>query len=211
MSSLLKDVGAIAGLASFLGLALLALLYLRQARDILDACARRTPASSSRAVTRTVSRSRPAERTATAVAAPMSPRKAAAAAARGCAKTRRRHFSDAGLSSARRTGGRTGGGVTEQRRGTSPENGGRESPRLFGSTDGGHLTAIIRRRDQCCSLASPPSAFTRMLSATARNPATPHGHEQGPHARRGRGPGLAVLNGNLSDAGTRPPPSRCSP
>src|SRR6478736_6424290 len=34
MSSILKDVGAIAGLASFLGLALLALLYFTQARDI---------------------------------------------------------------------------------------------------------------------------------------------------------------------------------
>ena len=34
MSGLLKDVGAIAGLASFLGLALLALLYFAQARDI---------------------------------------------------------------------------------------------------------------------------------------------------------------------------------
>ena len=34
MSSLLKDVGAIAGLASFLGLALVALLYFAQARDI---------------------------------------------------------------------------------------------------------------------------------------------------------------------------------
>src|SRR5262249_6217398 len=34
MSSLLKDVGAVAGLASFLGLALVALLYFAQARDI---------------------------------------------------------------------------------------------------------------------------------------------------------------------------------
>src|SRR5262245_28552730 len=34
MSGLLKDVGAIAGIASFLGLALLALLYFTQARDI---------------------------------------------------------------------------------------------------------------------------------------------------------------------------------
>jgi hypothetical protein len=34
MSSLLKDVGAIAGIASFLGLALLALLYFTQARDV---------------------------------------------------------------------------------------------------------------------------------------------------------------------------------
>src|SRR4051812_14109218 len=34
MSSLLKEVGAVAGLASFLGLALLALLYFAQARDV---------------------------------------------------------------------------------------------------------------------------------------------------------------------------------
>ena len=34
MSSLVKDVGAVAGLASFLGLALLALLYFTQARDV---------------------------------------------------------------------------------------------------------------------------------------------------------------------------------
>src|SRR5690242_19453014 len=34
MSGLLKDVGAVAGLASFLGVALLSLLYFAQARDI---------------------------------------------------------------------------------------------------------------------------------------------------------------------------------
>ena len=34
MSSLVKDVGAVAGIASFLGLALLALLYFTQARDV---------------------------------------------------------------------------------------------------------------------------------------------------------------------------------
>jgi hypothetical protein len=78
MSSLLKDVGAVAGLASFLGLALLALLYFAQARDI-----RRLRENASflveggsedgEAVT-------PAERTATAVAA-QEPEKAAAAAA----------------------------------------------------------------------------------------------------------------------------------
>ena len=34
MSSLLKEVGAVAGLVSFLGLALLALLYFAQARDV---------------------------------------------------------------------------------------------------------------------------------------------------------------------------------
>src|SRR5262245_48659519 len=34
MDSLIKDVGAIAGIASFLGLALLSLLYFTQARDV---------------------------------------------------------------------------------------------------------------------------------------------------------------------------------
>jgi hypothetical protein len=78
MSSLLKDVGAVAGLASFLGLALLALLYFAQARDI-----RRLRENASflveggsedgEAIT-------PAERTATAVAA-NEPEQAAAAAA----------------------------------------------------------------------------------------------------------------------------------
>jgi LytR cell envelope-related transcriptional attenuator len=78
MSSLLKDVGAVAGLASFLGLALLALLYFAQARDI-----RRMRENASflveagsedgEAVT-------PAERAATAVAA-KEPEQAAAAAA----------------------------------------------------------------------------------------------------------------------------------
>jgi hypothetical protein len=78
MSSLLKDVGAVAGLASFLGLALVALLYFAQARDI-----RRLRENASflveggsedgEAVT-------PAERAATAVAA-RKPEEAAAAAA----------------------------------------------------------------------------------------------------------------------------------
>ena len=78
MSSILKDVGAVAGLASFLGLALVALLYFAQARDI-----RRLRENASllveggsedgEAVT-------PAERTATAVAA-RKPEEAAAAAA----------------------------------------------------------------------------------------------------------------------------------
>ena len=78
MSSLLKDVGAIAGLASFLGLALVALLYFAQARDI-----RRLRENASFLVEggsedgETVT---PAERTATAVAA-KEPEKAAAAAA----------------------------------------------------------------------------------------------------------------------------------
>ncbi|HEY6636541.1 MAG TPA: LytR C-terminal domain-containing protein [Solirubrobacterales bacterium] len=78
MSSLLKDVGAVAGLASFLGLALVALLYFAQARDI-----RRLRENASFLVEagsedgETVT---PAERTATAVAA-RKPEEAAAAAA----------------------------------------------------------------------------------------------------------------------------------
>jgi hypothetical protein len=77
---LLKEVGAIAGLASFLGLALLALLYFTQARDI-----RRLRESASFLVEggaengETVA---PAERAATAVASQTTePEKAAAAAA----------------------------------------------------------------------------------------------------------------------------------
>jgi hypothetical protein len=78
MSSLLKDVGAVAGLASFLGLALVALLYFAQARDI-----RRLRENASFLVEggsedgETVT---PAERTPTAVAA-NEPEKAASAAA----------------------------------------------------------------------------------------------------------------------------------
>jgi hypothetical protein len=80
MSSLLKEVGAVAGLASFLGLALLSLLYFAQARDI-----RRLRDQASFLVeggaedAETVA---PAERTATAVASTTKvPEKAAAAAA----------------------------------------------------------------------------------------------------------------------------------
>jgi hypothetical protein len=80
MSSLLKEVGAVAGLASFLGLALLALLYFAQARDV-----RRLRDQASFLVEggdengETVA---PAERTATAVASTTKePQKAAAAAA----------------------------------------------------------------------------------------------------------------------------------
>jgi LytR cell envelope-related transcriptional attenuator len=79
MSGLLKDVGAIAGIASFLGLALLALLYFAQARDV-----RRLREQASFLVEgsedgETVA---PAERTATAVASTTKePEKAAAAAA----------------------------------------------------------------------------------------------------------------------------------
>jgi hypothetical protein len=79
MSGLLKEVGAVAGIASFLGLALLALLYFTQARDI-----RRLREQASFLVEgsddgETIA---PAERTATAVASTTKePEKAAAAAA----------------------------------------------------------------------------------------------------------------------------------
>src|SRR3954465_15522622 len=79
MSSLLKEVGAVAGLASFLGLALLSLLYFAQARDIrrLREQASFLVEGDSNEETLT-----PAERTATAVASTtQEPEKAAAAAA----------------------------------------------------------------------------------------------------------------------------------
>src|SRR5829696_9947567 len=79
MSDLLKDVGAVAGLASFLGLALLALLYFAQARDV-----RRLRDQASFLVEGVENGESvdPAERTATAVAATTTePEEAAAAAA----------------------------------------------------------------------------------------------------------------------------------
>jgi LytR cell envelope-related transcriptional attenuator len=80
MSDLLKEVGAVAGLASFLGLALLALLYFAQARDV-----RRLRDQASFLVeggTEDGESVAPAERTATAVASTTKePEKAAAAAA----------------------------------------------------------------------------------------------------------------------------------
>ena len=80
MSSLLKEVGAVAGLASFLGLALLALLYFAQARDV-----RRLRDQASFLVEGGSEEGEsvaPAERAATAVASTTKePEKAAAAAA----------------------------------------------------------------------------------------------------------------------------------
>jgi hypothetical protein len=79
MSSLLKEVGAVAGLASFLGLALLALLYFAQARDV-----RRLRDQASFLVEGSDDGESvaPAERAATAVASTTKePEKAAAAAA----------------------------------------------------------------------------------------------------------------------------------
>ena len=79
MSSLLKEVGAVAGLASFLGLALLALLYFTQARDIRRLRENASFLVEGNADGETVA---PAERAATAVASTTrEPEKAAAAAA----------------------------------------------------------------------------------------------------------------------------------
>src|SRR3954449_8490901 len=79
MSSLLKEVGAVAGLASFLGLALLSLLYFAQARDVRRL---RDQASFLGGGGEDVEPVAPADRTATAVAATTKePEKAAAAAA----------------------------------------------------------------------------------------------------------------------------------
>jgi hypothetical protein len=80
MSSLIKDVGAVAGLASFLGVALLVLLYISQARDVRRLRERASflvegGSGNGESVT-------PAERAATAVAAQEpEPEQAAAAAA----------------------------------------------------------------------------------------------------------------------------------
>jgi LytR cell envelope-related transcriptional attenuator len=80
MSSIVKDVGALAGIASFLGLALLALLYFAQARDL-----RRLRENANLLVESGSADGEavaPAERAATAVAATTKePDKAAAAAA----------------------------------------------------------------------------------------------------------------------------------
>jgi hypothetical protein len=121
MSSLLKEVGAVAGLASFLGLALLSLLYFAQARDI-----RRLRENASFLIEggnedgETVA---PAERAATAVAATTTEPEQAAAAAAATAPNEAEAFRRAEL--ARQAAERRK--RFEQRR-RSP-NGGRERPR----------------------------------------------------------------------------------
>jgi LytR cell envelope-related transcriptional attenuator len=119
MSSLIKDVGAVAGLASFLGLALLVLLYISQARDVRRLRERASflvegGSGNGESVT-------PAERTATAVAA-QEPEQAAAAAA-ATAPNEAEAFRRAEL--ARQAAERRQ--RFEQRR-QRPSNGGRERP-----------------------------------------------------------------------------------
>lgn len=121
MSSLLKDVGALAGLASFLGLALLALLYFAQARDL-----RRLREQASflveggQADGESVA---PAERTATAVAGTTKEPEKAAAAAAATAPSEAEAFRRAEL--ARQAAQRRQ--RFEQRR-RRPSEGGRERP-----------------------------------------------------------------------------------
>jgi LytR cell envelope-related transcriptional attenuator len=120
MSGLLKDVGAVAGLASFLGLALLALLYFAQARDI-----RRLRENASFLIeggNADGESAAPAERTPTAVAATTTEPEQAAAAAAATAPNEAEAFRRAEL--ARQAAERRK--RFEQRR--ERPNGGRERP-----------------------------------------------------------------------------------
>jgi LytR cell envelope-related transcriptional attenuator len=179
MSSLLKDVGAVAGLASFLGLALVALLYFAQARDI-----RRLRENASflvkggsedgEAVT-------PAERAATAVAA-RKPDEAAAAAA-ATAPNEAEAFRRAEL--ARQAAERRR--RFEQRRGR-PSNG-RERPAWL--SDWKSITAIVLIG--LIVLAGAAYGVTRIVGGGSESSTTAAGKTKGPCP-----PGqtrVAVLNG----------------
>jgi LytR cell envelope-related transcriptional attenuator len=182
MSSLLKEVGAVAGLASFLGLALLALLYFAQARDI-----RRLKEQASflveggngdgEAVT-------PAERAATAVAT-KEPEQAAAAAA-ATAPNEAEAFRRAEL--ARQAAERRQ--RFEQRRRTP--NGGRERPAWL--SEPASLAAIVI--GGIVLLAGIAFGVTRITGGSSDS-ATPT-------AKAGKGPcppgqtKVAVLNGTAT-------------
>jgi hypothetical protein len=180
MSSLLKDVGAVAGLASFLGLALLALLYFAQARDI-----RRLRENASFLVeggNEDGESVTPAERTATAVAA-KEPEKAAAAAA-AAAPNEAEAFRRAEL--ARQAAERRR--RFEQRRGRPENGGGRERPAWL--SDWRSLTAIIV--GGIVLLAAAAFGVTRIVGDGSES-ATPTAKNKGPCP-----PGqtrVAVLNG----------------
>jgi hypothetical protein len=179
MSSLLKDVGAIAGLASFLGLALVALLYFAQARDI-----RRLRENASflvegesedgEAVT-------PAERAATAVAA-RKPDEAAAAAA-ATAPNEAEAFRRAEL--ARQASERRR--RFEQRRRRPSD--GRERPAWL--SDWKSITAIVLIG--LIVLAGAAYGVTRIVGGGSESSTTASGNAKGPCP-----PGqtrVAVLNG----------------
>ena len=179
MSSLLKDVGAIAGLASFLGLALVALLYFAQARDI-----RRLRENASFLVEgdsedgETVT---PAERAATAVAA-NKPEEAAAAAA-ATAPNEAEAFRRAEL--ARQAAERRR--RFEQRR-KRPSNG-RERPAWL--SDWKSITAIVLIG--LIVLAGAAFGVTKIVNGGSESSTTAAGNDKGPCP-----PGqtrVAVLNG----------------
>ncbi len=179
MSSLLKDVGAVAGLASFLGLALVALLYFAQARDI-----RRLRENASFLVKgdsedgETVT---PAERAATAVAAKKPDEAAAAAAA--TAPNEAEAFRRAEL--ARQAAERRR--RFERRRGR-PSNGG-ERPAWL--SDWKSITAIVLIG--LIVLAGAAYGVTRIVGGGSESSTTAAGKTKGPCP-----PGqtsVAVLNG----------------
>ncbi len=179
MSSILKDVGAVAGLASFLGLALLALLYFTQARDI-----RRLRENASFLVGagsedgETVT---PAERTATAVAA-NEPEKAAAAAA-ATAPNEAEAFRRAEL--ARQAAERRK--RFEQRR--RPPSNGRERPAWLSDWKG--ITAVVLIG--LIVLAGAAFGVTRIVGGGSESDTPAAGTNKGPCP-----PGqtrVAVLNG----------------
>jgi len=182
MSSILKDVGAVAGLASFLGLALVALLYFAQARDI-----RRLRENASFLVEGGAEDGEgvtPAERTATAVAA-SKPEEAAAAAA-ATAPNEAEAFRRAEL--ARQAAERRK--RFEQRR-RRPSNGG-ERPAWL--SDWKSITAIVLIG--LIVLAGVAFGVSRIVSDNSNSSTTAAGKNKGPCP-----PGqtkVAVLNGTPS-------------
>ena len=179
MSSLLKDVGAVAGLASFLGLALVALLYFAQARDI-----RRLRENASFLVENgsedgeTVA---PAERTATAVGARQPDEAAAGAAAappNEAEAFRRAELARQAAERRRR--------FEERRR--RPSNG-RERPAWLSDWRG--ITAIVLIG--LIVLAGVAFGITQIISSGSESSTTAAGKNKGPCP-----PGqtrVAVLNG----------------
>ena len=179
MSSLLKDVGAVAGLASFLGLALVALLYFAQARDI-----RRLRENASFLVENgsedgeTVA---PAERTATAVGARQPDEAAARAAAappNEAEAFRRAELARQAAERRRR--------FEERRR--RPSNG-RERPAWLSDWRG--ITAIVLIG--LIVLAGVAFGITQIISSGSESSTTAAGKNKGPCP-----PGqtrVAVLNG----------------
>jgi hypothetical protein len=183
MSSLVKDVGAVAGIASFLGLALLALLYFAQARDVrrLREQARFLVEGGNGDVEPVA----PAERAASAVAT-QEPEKAAAAAA-ATAPNEAEAFRRAEL--ARQAAQRRQ--RFEQRR--HRPNGGRERPAWL--SEPASLAAIVI--GVIIVLAGVAFGVTRVTGGGSDSSTTPGGQ-----AKKGPCPPgqtkVAVLNGTAT-------------